>query len=88
MIDYTTTDIEINGEPRVGIRLTAYPHPHLIVLGRVSFDFDKIDEHLLMSYTYDMIEGSDSDALRIAVGDFIVQYCQNSETEKVFTNGT
>lgn len=87
MIDYTTTDLEVNGAPRVGICLAAHPD-QLFVLGRVSFDLDQVADQLVMSYTYDMIEGSDSAELRKSIGDFVVQYCQQPDNEKVFTNGT
>jgi hypothetical protein len=88
---YTTEELEINDEPRLGIRLDEYDKV-LFVIGRVSAE--EIGDTLKLSYHYDIIEGSeyvDRSKFDKVVGDFIMWYTSNNLEQPnpvVFTGGT
>lgn len=81
---FTTEDLEVNGVPRLGVRLSEYPDV-MFVLGRVSLE--EVDGQAKLSYNYDVVEGkSPGKQFEKSVGDFIVEYCLTNEN-KVFLGG-
>ena len=88
-MNYTITDLELNGVPRLGVTLGSYPHVTFVV-GAV--EFLEVDGYLKVKYKYDIVEGDDpvdKKQFEKDVGDFIVWYFQNADEHPVaYTGGT
>lgn len=88
-MNYSITDLEINGVPRLGVTLGSYPNVTFVV-GAV--EFLEVDGYLKVKYNYDIVEGTKPDnskQFEKDVGDFILWYFQNTnEHPVVYTGGT
>lgn len=86
-VEYTTEDLEVNGTPRLGIRLAAYPDVSFVV-GAV--ELLEEDDQLRLKYQWDLVEGTppDTNAFKNAVGDFVLDYITHQGKELIYTGGT